>query len=181
MERLVIDDGTSERASQLHGRLHHPRSVDQALTRRISLLGRPRRNTRGSSASCTTRRWPCWWRLGGRRVCDFDGSGAKPHQFDGGVTPLPHSPSSTCNPQDGIRRLRQSTIASHSSNGHFVTPLSQLVRLPASMVGKVQAFFDSSHLSNCTTCPYANPNRVKILSSASNLGFAQGIFYPFHI
>ena len=45
VERLVLDDGTSERASQLHGRLHHPRSIDHALTRRISLLGRRRRNT----------------------------------------------------------------------------------------------------------------------------------------
>lgn len=190
MERLVLDDGTSERASQLHGRLHHPRSVNQALTRRIFIGRTTQEHSEGSSTSCTARRWPCWWRVGGR-VCgsdrsDFGRSRAKHHQFSGRVNPPSRIPRSYMQPSRC--RLRQSTITSHSSNRHFVTPLSQLARLPASKAGKAipplprhKPFLTAHIYQTAQLCLYANPNHVKIPSSASNLGFAQGVFYLFHI
>ena len=88
-----------------------------------------------------------------------------------GSTPLPAFPVLTCNPQDGTCRLRQSTITSHSSNRHFVTPLSQLARLPASKAGKViphlprhKPFLTAHIYQTAQLCLYANPNHVKIPS-----------------
>ena len=162
MERLVLDDGTSERASQLHGRLHHPRSVNQALTRRIFIGRTTQEHSQGSSTSCTARRWPCWWRVGGR-VCgsdcsDFGRSRAKPHQFSGRVNPPPRIPRSYLQPSrwdmqtppeyNYLSFIKQAFCDTFVAAG---PPPRFKGREGHSPLTKAQAFFDSSHLSNCTT------------------------------
>jgi hypothetical protein len=112
---------TMERA--LHGRLHHPRSVDQALTRKISLLGVPRRNTpRALPPAAQHDDGPVGGVWGGMFVGPIAQILAGPGRDltnSAAGSPPSRIPRSNCNPQDGTCRLRQSTITSHSSNGHL--------------------------------------------------------------